>query len=199
VPIHFTSLFTFINLPPASSPIIFLSQPLTIALLLFFCHGFFFCLLHHFFWIWIFLRTYSRIRSNSCLWSSCPLHWDAEEWDFHSQSEDDESLTDGEDLALLFGAELEEDKDDTTWEEDFSPSEERVDSFSSEEDPMAGNFLFGRSSDEASDDTGEVEDDDGFTSNSSGNDDSGDNSSDDSGVSVAPPTKRRKTTGVYWW
>jgi hypothetical protein len=128
-----------------------------------------------------------------------PLHWDAEEWDFHSQSEDDESLTDGEDLALLFGAELEEDKDDTTWEEDFSPSEERVDSFSSEEDPMAGNFLFGRSSDEASDDTEEAEDDDGFTSNSSGNDDSGDNSSDDSGVSVAPPTKRRKTTGVYWW
>jgi hypothetical protein len=28
-----------------------------------------------------------------------PLHWDAEEWDFHSQSEDDESQTDGEDLA----------------------------------------------------------------------------------------------------
>jgi hypothetical protein len=128
-----------------------------------------------------------------------PLHWDTEEWDFHSQSEDDESLTDGEDLALLFGAELEEDEDDASWEEDFSSSEERVDSFSFEEDPMAGNFLFGRSADEASDDTEEAEDDDGFTSNSNGNDDNGDNSSDDSGASVAPPAKRRKTTGVYWW
>jgi hypothetical protein len=26
-----------------------------------------------------------------------PLHWDAEEWDFQSWSEDDEPLTDGED------------------------------------------------------------------------------------------------------
>jgi hypothetical protein len=43
-----------------------------------------------------------------------PLHWDAEEWDFRSQSEDDESLTDGEDLALLLGAELEEDEDDAS-------------------------------------------------------------------------------------
>ncbi|PAN42209.2 hypothetical protein PAHAL_8G109700 [Panicum hallii] len=129
-----------------------------------------------------------------------PLHWDAKEWDFHSQSEDDESLTDGEDLALLFGAELEEDdEDDASWGEDFSTSEERVDSFSSKEDPTAGDFLFGRSSDETSDDTEEAEDNDGFTSNSSGNDDSGNNSSDDSGASIAPPTKRRKTTGVYWW
>jgi hypothetical protein len=85
-----------------------------------------------------------------------PLHWDAEEWDFHFQSEDDESLTDGEDLALLFEAELEEDEEDASWGEVFSSSEERVDSFSSDEDPMAGNFLFGRSSDEASDDTEEA-------------------------------------------
>jgi hypothetical protein len=127
-----------------------------------------------------------------------PLHWDAEEWDFHSQSEDDESLTDGEDLALLFGAELEEDEDDASWGEDFSSSEERADSFSSDEDPMAGNFLSGRSSDESSDDTEEAEDDDGFTSNSSRDDDSGSSSSDDSGASVAPPTKRLKTTSVYW-
>jgi hypothetical protein len=128
-----------------------------------------------------------------------PPHWDAEEWDFHFQSEDDESLTDGEDLALLFGAELEEDEDDASWGEDFSSSEEKVDSFSSDEDPMAGNFLFGRSSDEASHDTEEAEDDDSFTNTSSENDGSSDNSSDDSGASVAPPTKRRKTTGVYWW
>jgi hypothetical protein len=63
---------------------------------------------------------------------------------------------------------------------------------------MACNFLFGRSSDEASDDTEEAEDNDGFTSNNSGSDDSGNSSSDDSGTSVALPTKRRKTTGVYW-
>jgi hypothetical protein len=113
--------------------------------------------------------------------------------------EDDESLTDGEDLSLLFEAELEEDEEDASWGEDFSSSEEKVDSFSSDKDPMAGNFLFGRSSDEASDDTQGAEDDDGFTNTSSENDDSGDNSSDDSGASIALPTKRRKTTGVYRW
>jgi hypothetical protein len=41
-----------------------------------------------------------------------PLHWDAEEWDFQSWSEDDESLTDGEDLLLLLGDELEGDDED---------------------------------------------------------------------------------------
>jgi hypothetical protein len=41
-----------------------------------------------------------------------PLHWDAGEWDFRSWSEDDESLTDGEDLLLLLGDELEEDDED---------------------------------------------------------------------------------------
>jgi hypothetical protein len=41
-----------------------------------------------------------------------PLDWDAEEWDFHAWSEDDESLTDGEDLQLLLGGELDEDDDD---------------------------------------------------------------------------------------
>jgi hypothetical protein len=63
-----------------------------------------------------------------------PLHWDAVEWDFHYQSEDDESLTDGEDLALLLGAELEEEEDDTLWGEDLSLSEEESDSISSGDD-----------------------------------------------------------------
>jgi hypothetical protein len=40
-----------------------------------------------------------------------PLHWDVEEWDFRTWSEDDESLTDGEDLQLLLGGELNEDDD----------------------------------------------------------------------------------------
>jgi hypothetical protein len=59
-----------------------------------------------------------------------PLHWDVEEWDFQSWSEDDESLTDGEDLHLLLDGELEEDdEDDTSWEEDFFSSlEEEADS-----------------------------------------------------------------------
>jgi hypothetical protein len=60
-----------------------------------------------------------------------PLHWDAEEWDFRSQSEDDKSLTGGEDLALLLGAELEKDEDEASWGEDLSSSEERNDSYSS--------------------------------------------------------------------
>jgi hypothetical protein len=42
------------------------------------------------------------------------LHWDVEEWDFQAWSEDDESLTDGEDLQLLLGGELDED-DDMSW------------------------------------------------------------------------------------
>ncbi|PAN51908.2 hypothetical protein PAHAL_9G600100 [Panicum hallii] len=128
-----------------------------------------------------------------------PLHWDAEEWDFRYQSEDDEPLTDGEDLAFFLGAELEEDEDDASWGEDLSSSEERADSFSSEEDPMAGTFLFGRSSDETSDSTEGAEDDDGFTSNGSGDGVDGSSDSSSSGTSIAPPSKRRKTSGVYWW
>jgi hypothetical protein len=127
-----------------------------------------------------------------------PLHWDTEEWDFRYQSEDDESLTDGEDLALLLGAELEEDEDDVSWGENLSSSEERADSFSSEEDPMAGTFLLGRSSDDASDSSTGAEDDDSFTSDGSGDDDDS-NDSGDSGPSIAPSPKRRKTSGMYWW
>jgi hypothetical protein len=41
-----------------------------------------------------------------------PLHWDAEEWDFWAWSEDDESLTNGEDLQFLLDGELEDEDDD---------------------------------------------------------------------------------------
>jgi hypothetical protein len=42
-----------------------------------------------------------------------PLHWDAEDWDFQVWLENDEPLTDGEDLQFLFNGELEdEDGDD---------------------------------------------------------------------------------------
>jgi hypothetical protein len=128
-----------------------------------------------------------------------PLHWDAEEWDFHYQSDDDESLTDGEDLALLLGAELEEEEDDALWGEDLSLSEEETDSISSEEDPMAGTFLFDRSSDDTSDSCEGADDDDSFTSSSGGDDDDGRSYSSDSGTSIAPPSKHRKTSDVYWW
>jgi hypothetical protein len=37
-----------------------------------------------------------------------PLHWDAEEWDFSIWSEDDESLTDDEDLQILLHGDLDE-------------------------------------------------------------------------------------------
>jgi hypothetical protein len=204
MPIHFTSTFAFINLPPASSLVTLFSQPLSIASEPSFLP---------------FAMASSSSASSVISFESessrkptpeydpiaayeilAPLHWDVEEWDFQSQSKDDESLTDDEDLTLLLGAELEEDdKDDASWGEELSSSEERADSFSTEEDSVAGDFLFDRSSDEASDSIAEAEDDGGFTSNSSGSDDSSNSSSDDSGASVALPTKRHKTSGAYWW
>jgi hypothetical protein len=68
-----------------------------------------------------------------------PLHWNAEEWDFWAWSEDDESLTDGEDLQFLPDGELEDedDDDDVSWEGHDSSSEEEDDNESTEEDPTA--------------------------------------------------------------
>jgi hypothetical protein len=53
---------------------------------------------------------------NKASYETCaPLHWDAEEWDFWAWSEDDESLTDCEDLQFLLDGELEdEDEDDVS-------------------------------------------------------------------------------------
>jgi hypothetical protein len=134
-----------------------------------------------------------------------PLHWDAEEWDFQTWSEDDESLTDGEDLQLLLGGELdEEDEDDMSWEGDFSSSEEAVDTPSTKKDSVAGGFLLGGSSeddDDDDDDDEEAEDSSGFSSDS-GEDDGGsddDSNDDDSEASIAAPIKRRKVSGTYWW
>jgi hypothetical protein len=42
-----------------------------------------------------------------------PLHWDAEEWDFSIWSEDDESLTDDEDLQILLRGDLDEEDEDS--------------------------------------------------------------------------------------
>jgi hypothetical protein len=55
----------------------------------------------------------SEFNSGAAHEACAPLHWDAEEWDFWAWSEDDESLTDGEDLQFLLDGELEdEDEDD---------------------------------------------------------------------------------------
>jgi hypothetical protein len=138
-----------------------------------------------------------------------PLHWDAEEWDFWAWSENDESLTDGEDLQFLLNRELEDedDNDDVSWEGHDSSSEEEEDDESTEEDPTTGSFLRARSSDE--DDDGDdsedpddgVNDDDGSTSDDSVRDDGSDDSSGDGDgdVGAIPPIKRRKFSGTYWW
>jgi hypothetical protein len=65
-----------------------------------------------------------------------PLHWDAEEWDFRAWSEDDESLTDGEDLQFLLDGELKDEDDDESWDGYDSSSEEEEGDESTEEDPM---------------------------------------------------------------
>jgi hypothetical protein len=127
-----------------------------------------------------------------------PLHWDAEEWDFRAWSKDDESLTDGEDLQLLLGGELDEDDDDDdmSWEGDFSSSEARIDGTSTEEDLAAGGFLHGGSSGDKKETGGGIS----HSSDSRGDDGSGgDGSDDDNDTSVAPPIKRHKVSGTYWW
>jgi hypothetical protein len=40
-----------------------------------------------------------KFNSEAAHEACAPLHWDAKEWDFRAWSEDDESLTDGEDLS----------------------------------------------------------------------------------------------------
>jgi hypothetical protein len=42
-----------------------------------------------------------------------PLHWDAKEWDFSTWPEDDESLTDDEDLQILLHGDLDEGDEDS--------------------------------------------------------------------------------------
>jgi hypothetical protein len=48
-----------------------------------------------------------------------PLHWDVEEWDYNTWSEDDEPLTDDEDLQILLHGDLDEDDDEDSWDDDF--------------------------------------------------------------------------------
>jgi hypothetical protein len=136
-----------------------------------------------------------------------PLHWDAEEWDFRAWSEDDESLTDGEDLQFLLNRELEDkdDYDDESWDGYDSSSKEEEDDESFEEDPTVASFLCARSSDE--DDNGDdggdsddgVDSDDGSSSDDGTGDDGSDGGSGDGDVGVSPLIKRRRFLGTYWW
>jgi hypothetical protein len=139
-----------------------------------------------------------------------PLHWDTEEWDFWAWSEDDESLTDGEDLQFHLDGELEDedddDDDDMSWEGHDSSSEEEDDD-ESIEDPTAGSFLRTRSSDEDDDgdDDGDSDDgadsDDGSTSDDGARDygSNGGSGDDDGDVGMVPPIKRRRFSSTYWW
>jgi hypothetical protein len=133
---------------------------------------------------------------HKAVYEACaPLHWDAKEWDFWVWSEDNESLTDGEDLQFLLDGELEdEDDDDVSWEGHDSSLEEEDGDESIEEDSTVGSFLHARSSDEDNDEDngGDPDDgvdgDDGFTSDDGVGDDGSDGGSndDDGDVGVVP-------------
>jgi hypothetical protein len=111
-----------------------------------------------------------------------PLHWDVEEWDFRAWSEDDESLTDGEDLQFLLNGELEDEDsdDDETWDGYDPSSEEEEDDESIDEDLTAGSFLRARSSDEDDDrdDGGDSDDETDSDDDSYSDDGAGDDVSD---------------------
>jgi hypothetical protein len=129
-----------------------------------------------------------------------PLHWNAKEWDLWAWSEDDESLTDGEDLLFLLDGELEDedDNDDVSWEGHDSSSEEEEDDESTEEDPTAGSFLWVGSSDEddGGDPDNKVDGDDGFSSDDGARGDGGDDNGD---VGAVPQSSATSFSGTYWW
>jgi hypothetical protein len=136
-----------------------------------------------------------------------PLHWDAENWDFRAWSEDDGSLTDGEDRQFLLNGELEDedDDDDESWDGYDSSSEEEEDDESTEEDLTVGSFSRARASNEDDDgddsgdsDDGADSDDDSSSDDGAGNDGSDGGSGDGDG-GASPLIKRRRFLGTYWW
>jgi hypothetical protein len=147
--------------------------------------------------------------SNATYEAYAPLHWDIEEWDFWALLEDDNSLTDGENLQFLLNGELEDENndDDVSWEGHDSSSKEEDDDESTKEYLTVGSFLCARSSDEDDDgdDYGDpddgVDDDHGSTSDDSVGDDGSDGGSgdDDGDVSAVPPIKSLQFLGTYWW
>ncbi|KAK1681034.1 hypothetical protein QYE76_041882 [Lolium multiflorum] len=70
-----------------------------------------------------------------------PEYWDARDWDFSNESEDDEPLTDGEeDLQFLIDGELEATSDDDLfpWDGGFSSDEEEEEEEEDDDDSLEG-------------------------------------------------------------
>src|SRR3954466_14701972 len=91
-----------------------------------------------------------------------PLWWDERDWNSTDESEDDESLTDGEDdLHFLVDGELEEESDDDrfSWDGDISSDEEEEaeDDTSSDEYPPVKRFRAGSWDDDDDDEDDEEE------------------------------------------
>ncbi|KAK1652786.1 hypothetical protein QYE76_070591 [Lolium multiflorum] len=101
-------------------------------------------------------------QSDGHLEALAPEYWDARDWDFSIESEDDESVTDGEeDLRFLVDGELEAASDDDlfSWEADLSSDEEEEEAEETEEDssssaeyPLAKRFRAGSDDDDDDDD-----------------------------------------------
>ena len=120
-----------------------------------------------------------------------PQWWDEADWDFDVWSEDDESLTDGEDnLQFLVDGELEEESDDMfSWGEDISSDEEdKPEDDSSDEYPPTKRFRAGLEDDDDDEEDEEEAPAEGFTSSdedtagssADGSEDGGDDGSDGS-------------------
>jgi hypothetical protein len=133
-----------------------------------------------------------------------PLHWDAEEFDSGTISEEDKPKTEGEDLRLLFQEESEssDEEDPPSSDGVDSSSEEEIDSPNDGDEPMGGKPLrFLRSSEEDSEEENSGGDDDGwsdlgsegsssaFSSDDNDDDDSDDGSSGD--VPARSPKRHR--------
>src|SRR3954469_5430776 len=111
-----------------------------------------------------------------------PLWWDEWDWNSAVESEDDESLTDGEDnLQFLVDGELEEERDDDrfSWDGDISSDEEEEaeDDTSSDEYPPVKRFRAGSWDD---DDDDEEEEEEALAGGFSSDEDSAGSSADDS-------------------
>ena len=129
-----------------------------------------------------------------------PPHWDAEGFDFDAPwSEDDASLTDGEEgLQFLADGELEEDSaDDYSWEGDEDVGDDADDGADDSDDSADAEGDAGIGDEDEDDDHGGDDDTDG--GDDGGDDDAdgggGSSSSGEDGDSDLPPIKRYRRLG----
>lgn len=125
-----------------------------------------------------------------------PHWWDERGWDFAAWSEDDESLTDGEEgLQFLVDGELEVESSDDAWSwdgvESFDEEEEAEEDTSSDEYLPVKRFRAGSSEDTEDDDKDEEgpadilsssDEDDAGSSADDSEDDDGEDIGDDTGL-----------------